>query len=86
MTDNKIKKFFYTFGTDPGFPFYRGWVEVQAKDLPQADAVFRTFFPDRHSNCLNCAFVYTEDEFEKIRPNCPEEYCHARLGIYDIKE
>lgn len=56
-------KFFYTFGTDKIFPFYGGWVEVEAQGLQEAHATFRKFFPDKTPGVLNCANFYTEEEF-----------------------
>lgn len=73
------KKFYYTFGTLPWFPYYKGWVEVIAKDQDEAHAKFRARFPDLHKNTLCCAFYYTAEEFEQTimyKDNISGEYCH----------
>ncbi len=63
-------KFFYTFGTDPAFPYKKGWVEVHAYTMQEADGKFRQRFPDRpgHEGILNCAFVYDEARWAKMDP------------------
>lgn len=74
-----MNKYFYTFGTDPQFPYCRGWVEVHADSWEAAHEKFRARFPDRHENCLNCAFFYDEAVFMQTRisyENLPDEFCH----------
>lgn len=58
-----MPKFYFTYGTDPSYPFQGGWTEVEAPDRNSADVLFRLFHPDRIPGILNCAFVYTEEEF-----------------------
>ena len=81
-------KFYYTFGTDPRFPFYRGWVEVIADNRDKADALFRAMWPDRTPGILNCAFVYTEERFKTtpMYKGHPEEKYHGTLGFYKEAE
>ena len=81
-------KFYYTFGTDPRFPFYRGWVEVIADNRDKADALFRAMWPDRTPGILNCAFVYTEERFKTtpMYKGHPEEKHHGTLGFYKEAE
>ena len=57
------KTFYYTFGSDEQFPYKNGWVEVIAESHEEADKKFRRRFTDVHTGILNCAFVYTEDDF-----------------------
>ena len=78
-----LKTFYFTFGTDPGFPFKLGWVEVQAMDESSARRIFSEYFPNRKNGCLNCAFVYTEDVFKKTCMYAGEygDRCHARIGV-----
>lgn len=63
------RSWFYTFGTDPLYPFGLGeYVEVHADSEKEADGKFRDRFPDRPgSNVLNCAFIYSEKAWEKVR-------------------
>ena len=77
-----IKKWFFTFGTYLGFPFQRGWVEIEAPTREQAVQVFRAYWPDRTPGTVNCAFIYSEDEFKETRMykgEYPEEHCHAKV-------
>lgn len=63
-----MKTFFYTFGSNEKFPYQNGWVEVHATDWNEAHEKFRARFPDRHPNCLNCAFYYDEEQWHRIDP------------------
>jgi len=72
-------KFYFTFGTDKQFPYQGGWVEVVANSRGEACEKFRTRFPDRHKGTMNCAFVYSEDEFSETtmaQDGNWGEYCH----------
>ena len=42
-----MNRYFYTFGSDPGFPYQNGWVEVRATSRDEADRKFRARCPDR---------------------------------------
>ena len=72
--------FYYTFGTDPEYPYSRGWVEVYANSWEDAHAKFRTRFPDRpgHEGTINCAFFYTKDQWERsaMSKGNMGEFCH----------
>ena len=65
-----MEKFYYTFGTDPGFPYQQGWVEVHAANWETAHQIFRSHYPDRHLNTLNCAFFYNETQWRNMNPEC----------------
>ena len=56
------RTYYYTFGTDPSFPFQNGWVEVKATSWPEAHKKFRALYPDRRPNTINCAFFYEEND------------------------
>lgn len=60
-----IKRFFFTYGTSPDYPFRGGWTEVRALNFKQAVGIFKAHHPCTHGNVLNCADYYTEEEFEK---------------------
>lgn len=60
-----MKKFYFTFGTDPGFPLYDCYIVIMAESFSGAAEEFRRHYPDRHPGCLNCAFFYTEEEWQK---------------------
>jgi len=57
-------KVFYTFGTAEHYPHYGGWVEVEAASIEEAHETFRAHYPDRLPGILNCAFYYTDKEFQ----------------------
>lgn len=57
------RKWFYTYGSNSHFPFQSGWTEVFATDGKQASKAFRGVHPDVTPGCLNCSFVYSQDEF-----------------------
>ncbi len=65
-----MNKFFFTFGTDPLFPFSQNdYVVVIAPNIDEAQAIFDKHYPPRIPGLglSNCAFIYTEGEFEKFR-------------------
>lgn len=77
-------KVFYTFGSDPGFPFYGGWVEVEAKNIKLAHTIFRTYYPDREPGILNCCDYYTEAQFSRLemaRKGNRGAFCHCKLRM-----
>ena len=78
VTD-ELNDFYYTFGSDNKYPYCRGWVKVRAMNWEEAHEKFRTRFPDRHEDTLNCAFFYTADGFMKssmASGRYPDEFCH----------
>ena len=66
--ERKTNKYYYTFGSDPKFPYQDGWVEVRATSWEEAHAKFRARFPDRHEGTLNCAFFYDEAKWMEMDP------------------
>lgn len=73
------RTYYYTFGTDPGFPFQNGWVEVKAASWPEAHKKFRALYPDRRPNIINCAFFYEEERWAEMDPpnNWPGYRCYG---------
>ena len=77
-----MNKYFYTFGTADYFPHYGGWVEVMADDWGWADTKFTDFYP-LHNDMINCAFRYTESEFQATgmhKTGNIGNYCHKRIA------
>lgn len=73
------RNWYYTFGTDAGFPFKaREFVEVRADTLAQADAKFGARFPGRDGR-VNCADRYAEDEWRD--GVYPEYYAGRRPSL-----
>ena len=62
---NANSKFYFTFGSDPGFPYQNTYLIVHAKDMKEAIEKFRANFKDRHKDTINCAFYYSEAQWEK---------------------
>ena len=83
----KLETFYFTFGTDQRFPFYMGWVEIQAVDEGSARRIFREYFPG-DGPYLNCAFVYSEPEFKKTVMYRGDygDRCHARIGLTEVDD
>ena len=84
-------KFYFTYGTDLRFPFFGGWTEIEAPDKATACAAFRHYHPDRDPAvpCLNCAGVYTEEEFEDttefLQVNW-RDHCQERITLTLTRE
>lgn len=70
MKETSANKYFYTFGSDPGYPYQNGWVEVHATTREEADRKFRARFPDRpgHEGIMNFAFSYSEERWVEMNP------------------
>ena len=60
-----MNSYYFTYGTDPDFPFCGGYTKIFANNMKEAVEVFRQKHPDRHANTVNCAFMYTREEFKK---------------------
>lgn len=61
-----MENFYFTFGSDPVFPYHRGYLIVKAESMEDAFTKFRKKYPDAHKNCLRCAFYYTQEQWEQI--------------------
>ena len=61
-------KFFFTFGSNPRYPYGRDeFVEVHTDTGNQAAQKFKLDFPCRPgSTLLNCAFIYGEEQWGPI--------------------
>ena len=76
-------KFFYTFGSDEGFPFQGGWAEVTAPSIQDAHTIFRKRYPDRSPGILNCSDYYTEQQFNEtgmLGTGNRGAFCHCKLS------
>lgn len=92
----KMEIFYFTYGTDKGFPFQGGWTEIHAADRKQAVALFRREHPDRSPGLVNCSSIYTKKQFQdKVLPLYKDgdafwSVCHECItpeGVtYPIKE
>ena len=61
-----MKKYYFTFGTDPLFPYgINEYVVAEAVNKNMAMRMFKAKYPGPHAELANCAFCYSEEEFEK---------------------
>lgn len=58
--------YYFTFGQGGTQVFNRGWVRINASTLPEAVEKFKARYGDRAmvGNFVNCAFMYTEEDFK----------------------
>lgn len=56
-----MKKWYFTFGSSPTFPYQDTYVIVHAETENAAIEKFRERFPDVRKNIVNCAFWYSEE-------------------------
>lgn len=56
-------KFYFTFGSDSGFPYQNTYLIVIADCKGEAMTKFQKKYSNRHKDCLNCAFVYSEEQW-----------------------
>ena len=68
-----MKKFYFTFGTDPLYPYgINDYVVVEANGINEACCLFNLVHPPREgSDLVNCAFIYGEEQFYR---NCAKYY------------
>ena len=61
--------FFFTFGSSNTFPYQNGYVKVIGESRDDAVAKFRKIYPDINENTVNCAFIYTQEEWLELLVN-----------------
>ena len=68
--DTAVNRYFYTFGSDPAFPYQNGWVGIHAASREDADYKFRARFPDQpgHEGIMNYSFCYDENRWAAMDP------------------
>lgn len=59
-----MAKLYFTYGTSERMPFKGGWSIVEGETYEQCIALYKAVHPQK-DDCINCAFIYTEDEFKK---------------------
>lgn len=89
-------EFYFTFSKDGKQPYNGGWVIVEADSEANAREIFHMVFGRGESGYLNCAMVYSEEEFNKTRMWKDGNfgyYCHERIKVerrpvakYDLLE
>lgn len=56
----KTERFYFTFGSDPTFPYQNGWLVIEAPNEQIARNIFASLYPNPDGPTLRCAFVYPE--------------------------
>lgn len=57
-----MQKYYFTYGTDPAYPFQGGWTEVEAPSLSTALELYHYFHPMQRYG-FNCEKVLDESKF-----------------------
>lgn len=76
-----MEKFYFTFGSSSQFPYHGGYLIVKADDRNDAIEKYRKKYPDVNENTVNCAFIYSEKEWNNFLEWCEylsigRETCH----------
>lgn len=61
-----MNKYYFSFGSSKQFPYQGGYLVVHARDKIGAIAKYREHYPDVNDNLINCAFIYSEEEWTNI--------------------
>lgn len=87
VTQNQ--NFYFTFGTDKIFPYYGGWIVIQAPNEQIARDIFAALYPRNDGRQeLRFAFVYNQEAWE--RTNMYKENsnlgagCHKTYAILEL--
>lgn len=78
-------KYYFTFGTDPVFPFHGGHLIVEANSKADAIRIFRHKYPDIIRGVLNYSFDYTEEEWAKVSTKMREKEPYEVLSASDYR-
>ena len=64
--DRMGHSFYFTFGSDPQYPFGRDdYVRITCADAGTACKLFNALHPKRPgSDCMNCAFMYDQSRWD----------------------
>ena len=88
MLENKekLQAFYFSVGTAECFPYKRGHVKVVAPTLKSAINAYKQKYPfprmEPNSAVVNCAFIYSEKEWEEIIEKNPSmQPCHDVLMV-----
>lgn len=77
-------KFYFTYGTG-AHPYFGGWTEIVADDVQTACRLFRAVHPDKIDGIMNCASVYSEEQFKRTVMAGPEgnfhHFCHEKITV-----
>jgi len=85
----ELRRYYFTYGDDPEFPFHGGWTEVIARNMTEAISIFRSAHKDRLNNgmpygLVNCDGIYTQEQFmatDMSKNGNKGFYCHERFDV-----
>lgn len=81
---DKLHPYYFTFGSDPNFPFQDGYIVIYARGRSEACKMFNHIFGER-DGMVNCSFIYNEEEWKKATLNhvypCFDKF--TAIGIWD---
>lgn len=60
-----LSSFYFSFGSAKQFPFERGYLVVLAENRREAIGIFRYHYPDVNEGIINCADIYTEEQWQR---------------------
>ena len=84
-TEN-LQVFYFSLGTAECFPYESGHIKVVAPTLEFAVKAYKQKYPfpgmELNSTVVNCAFIYSEKEWEEIVEENPSmQQCHDVLMV-----
>lgn len=87
-TEN-LQAFYFSLGMAECFPYERGHIKVIAPTLKSAINAYKQKYPfpgmEPNSAVVNCAYIYSEEEWEKIIEENPSmQPCHDVLIVENI--
>lgn len=62
-----LHNYYFTFGSDPKFPFYKGYLIVKAESINVACDKFEKKYPGCLPYTINCSAYYTEEQWKNIK-------------------
>lgn len=62
----RLQAWYFTFGSDEEYPYHRGqYVKVYAYSKSEAIKKYNQKHPMRNGKFINCAFYYSQEEWDK---------------------
>lgn len=74
--ENGRSAYYFTFGSDPEYPYSFGYVLVFASSWQEAIKTFKNRYPNRPgSDCVNCSFMYDAKDAKELQIEL-KQICH----------
>lgn len=72
-----LNNYYFTFGTNEQYPYRDGYLIVKAENANDVVQKYRSRYPDIDDGIINCAFIYSEDQWMEISKNTSRNMvCH----------